>query len=381
MTTNLRKETKIVYNYLYQISTRNAWRRKRPKSFKFLNEFIPESKQYLSKEHMDHLMGMDEVEALIPPQMPKQKKRKQMDELVPFDLEYQQTFPEFSILSPSQPRFVELHLHLEGTINKNTLWELYKTKSDKNELDPSISFDTKHDLLSHIQSPIPPELGANDMFYDKHRFLCEILRGDYEAIERVAYELCERQFRNKVYYTEIRFNPYLLCPSFHSTMSNAIALNEFDEAIAANEFMHDWNESKIDEELHMVIEAVINGLQRGCKQYNIKIYPLLSCLRNRPDLSVKLVDLAFEYRDLRNNECHIVGVDLFGAHELRYHSRLHHHIFAKCRALGINRTVHCGDSFDAHGLGLLNAIHGLNPQRIAYTIASKLPKHYLASDL
>eukprot|EP01083_Nonionella_stella_P007663 22051_1 len=116
-------------------------------------------------------------------------------------------------------------------------------------------------------------------------------------------------------------------------------------------------------------------------KHTVKIYPLLSCLRNRPDLSVKLVDLAFEYRDLRNNECHIVGVDLFGAHELQYHSRLHHHIFAKCRALGINRTVHCGDSFDAHGLGLLNAIHGLNPQRIAYTIASKLPKHYLASDL
>lgn len=83
-------------------------RRKAHKSFKFIDEFIPEAKHYLTKEHMDRLLKMTEVEDPIPPQLPKQQPMKLLEEPIPEHIEYQQSFPEFSILCPSQPRFVEL---------------------------------------------------------------------------------------------------------------------------------------------------------------------------------------------------------------------------------------------------------------------------------
>ena len=258
-------------------------------------------------------------------------------------------------------------------MNKETLWSLYKSKQLSSTNHNLPSFNNAHHLLAHIQSPISADSNMSDKFYEKDRFLCEILRGNYEGIERVAYELCQRQSKNKVYYSEVRFNPYLLCSSFHTSMSTAIALNEFDEVISAN----DYGDSAMDKELRMVIESVINGLTRGCAEYDIKISPIISCLRYRPDLSAKLIELAFEYRDLSNNGCHIVGMDLFGGDELQYHSRLHSYVFKRCKVLGLNRTVHCGDSFNANGLGLTNTIHQLGPERIAYCVASKMQKHIL----
>lgn len=254
-----------------------------------------------------------------------------------------------------------------------TLWNLYEMKKSTENDQQLFPFDNIYDLMDHIQSPLSTETNESDIFYDKHRYLCEILRGNYDGIERVAYELCKRQFDNKILYSEVRFNPYLLCKSFSTDMSSAIALNEFDEVVTIN----NPNNDEMDKELRMVIESVIKGLQRGTKQFNIKISPIISCLRYRPDLSSKLIELAFEYRQLRNNKCHIVGMDLFGGNELRYHSRLHWNVFKKCKIFGLNRTVHCGDSFSKNGLGLLNTIHQLGPERIAYSIASKMPKHIL----
>ena len=259
-------------------------------------------------------------------------------------------------------------------MTQKTLWDLFEMKKSNQSTNNTLfAFDMIHELLQSIQSPLSSKTNQSDIFYEKHRYLCEILRGNYEGIERVAYELCKRQYENKVYYTEVRFNPYLLCESFDTDMRSAIALNEFDEIVTADQ----PNNDTIEQELRNVIESVINGLQKGCQEYNIKISPIISCLRYRPDLSDKLIELAFEYRDLQNNKCHIVGMDLFGGNELRYHSRLHQNVFKRCKVLGLNRTVHCGDSFNENGLGLLNTIHQLGPERIAYSIAAKMPKHIL----
>ena len=114
---NIGKEIKNKSQCLYNISKRNrraikingvTKRRVKRKTFKFLDEFIPSSKKYLSPEHMKHLIGMTEVEDPIPPQMPKRLPKKIIQKYTPQNVQYQQTFPEFSILSPSEPRFVEL---------------------------------------------------------------------------------------------------------------------------------------------------------------------------------------------------------------------------------------------------------------------------------
>ena len=116
---NISMESKNSCKYLYNISVRHSRaksikvngvtkRRLGRKSYKFLNEFIPKSQKYLTDEHMNHLLGMTEVEAPIPPQMSKLLPKKVIQEYVPQIVPYQQTFPENSILSTDQPRFVEL---------------------------------------------------------------------------------------------------------------------------------------------------------------------------------------------------------------------------------------------------------------------------------
>ena len=148
----------------------------------------------------------------------------------------------------------------------DTLWDLYQSKCSKSTNSNLPEFQNVDTLLDHIQYPPSSQCDEGDLFYDKHRFLCEILRGNYDGIERVSYELCRRQFENAVYYTEVRFNPHLLCESFHST-ADAIAYGEFGDIVSANDF----NQNDIDYELRTVIESVINGLQRGCNEFGIKV--------------------------------------------------------------------------------------------------------------
>lgn len=46
-------------------------------------------------------------------------------------------------------------------------------------------------------------------------------RGDKDAIEQVAYELCEDEAQNGVIYFEARYSPHLLCNTVKNTAANS----------------------------------------------------------------------------------------------------------------------------------------------------------------
>ncbi|KAH9374241.1 hypothetical protein HPB48_005561 [Haemaphysalis longicornis] len=79
-------------------------------------------------------------------------------------------------------------------------------------------------------------------------FIC---RGDLEAIERIAYELCEDQARDAVAYFETRFSPHL----FASEEKNVTP--------------------------GLVIQAVSRGLERGQADFNIKARSILCAVLSR----------------------------------------------------------------------------------------------------
>lgn len=49
----------------------------------------------------------------------------------------------------------------------------------------------------------------------------KICRGDKDAIERVAYELCEDEAQHGVVYFEARYSPHLLCNTVKNTAANS----------------------------------------------------------------------------------------------------------------------------------------------------------------
>uniref|UniRef100_A0A1I7YPV6 adenosine deaminase n=1 Tax=Steinernema glaseri TaxID=37863 RepID=A0A1I7YPV6_9BILA len=74
--------------------------------------------------------------------------------------------------------------------------------------------------------------------------ICVLLSGDKEAIERIAYELCEDQHNNGVIYFEARYSPHFLCNTVPHHVSNG---NGVEEKLCPRG----------------VIEAVKRGLDRG----------------------------------------------------------------------------------------------------------------------
>ena len=91
------------------------------------------------------------------------------------------------------------------------------------------------------------------------------LSGDLEAIERIAYELCEDQARENVCYFEVRYAPQYL--SNTSKYLDQIPLPEdHPDAVTPD----------------MVVQAINRGLKRGQEQFDIKARSILCCIRNFP---------------------------------------------------------------------------------------------------
>ena len=84
-----------------------------------------------------------------------------------------------------------------------------------------------------------------DIFYDKHRYLCEILRGNYEGMERVAYELANDNLIIKWLFESDLI--IFIMRVISSRYGSAIALNEFDEVVTVNNL----NNEQMDKELKM----------------------------------------------------------------------------------------------------------------------------------
>jgi len=128
------------------------------------------------------------------------------------------------------------------------------------------------------------------------------------ALERVAYEFLEDMAADGVIYAEVRFAPH-----FHT----AAGLG-----------------------LDGVMTAVLRGLRRGRADFGVQFGLIVCALRNEsPELSIKLVELALEYR-----EQHCVGFDLAGE-EAGHPAKEHIRAFQLAKRMNFSITIHAGESF------------------------------------
>ncbi|KAH7978154.1 hypothetical protein HPB49_004691 [Dermacentor silvarum] len=131
---------------------------------------------------------------------------------------------------------VELHLHLDGSVRLETIWEL----AHKKKIDLGCSSIAA--LRWRLQKV---ESSSLKDFLDRFAIFMPTIVGDLVAIERIAYELCEDQAREGVAYFEARYSPHLLASK--------------DNCVTPA----------------LVIQVVSRGLERGEHDFGVKARSIL----------------------------------------------------------------------------------------------------------
>ncbi len=195
---------------------------------------------------------------------------------------------------------VLLHEHLDGGLRPATVLELAR-EAGYDEL-PS---DEPRALADWFFAGAAR--GSLPQYLEGFRHTIAVMQ-TADALDRVAYEFVEDMARENVVYAEVRFAPHL--------------------------------HTKKGLGLDAVMLAVLGGLQRGARDFDVGTGLIVCALRNEsPDFSKQLVELAFAYRE---QGC--VGFDLAGE-EAGNPAKEHLVAFQLAKLKNFAITIHAGESF------------------------------------
>lgn len=216
---------------------------------------------------------------------------------------------------------VDLHRHLDGNIRAQTIWELAK----KNEI--KLPVDTLDEFIPYVQI----QGAESDLlaFLKKLDWGVAVLK-TLEDVKRIAYENVQDAFNAGIHYAELRFSPYY------------ISMN------------HDLDVS-------LVVKAIIEGVNEGIKDYDIKInlIGILSRTFGVEKCQLELEAL-LEYKNA------LVAIDLAGD-EYNFPGEMFESHFKQARAAGLNITVHAGEA--GGSASMYQAINKLKATRIGHGVA------------
>ena len=217
----------------------------------------------------------------------------------------------------------ELHLHLDGSLRPETVWELAKEQGIR--LPAESAEEVKYKM------EVPEDCRTLEEYLERFDLpLLVLQRAD--AIERVTYELVEDLAKEGVDYAEIRFAPQL-------SVNGGLTQDE-------------------------VVEAAIRGAERGMKTYpEIRVGLILCCMRGADNeaLNMQTVETAKKY--LGPVVC---AVDIAGAEGL-FPTENFAPVFAKVREYGIPMTIHAGE---AAGPDSMKTALSFGTKRIGHGVAA-----------
>jgi adenosine deaminase len=195
---------------------------------------------------------------------------------------------------------VLLHDHLDGGVRPQTVIDLAKEyKYDKLPThDPGELAEWFHRGANR---------GSLPLFLEGFEHTCGVMQTE-EALERIAYETLEDMKNDGVVYLETRFAPVLHLQKGLDT--------------------------------HKVVRAVLRGLERGKKDFNVHYGVIICAMRNMdPSVSHEMAELAVDFRTRG-----VVGLDLAGE-EGGYPPKKHVEAFHYIQRENFNITVHAGEAF------------------------------------
>lgn len=214
---------------------------------------------------------------------------------------------------------VDLHCHLDGALRVSTILDLgekHKVKLPAYDLE---------ELKKFVQ--VPSSCRSLSDFLKCFEFFYEVLKSP-EAMERVAYELCEDAAKENIRYLEVRYAPSLQ-DSAKFSMEDSV-------------------------------RAVIRGLTSGRKKFNVGWGIILCIFRSHSEaIAVKTVRMADRMR-----EKGVVAIDLAGD-EAKYPVDLYRESFQLARQKKIPITCHAGEADGPESIW--NAIC-LGAQRIGHGV-------------
>lgn len=220
-------------------------------------------------------------------------------------------------------KLIELHLHLDGSLRPETVWELAKEQNIKL---PANTVDEVRD-----QMQVPEDCRTLEEYLTRFDLPLLVLQ-TREALERAAFELTEDLAKEGVTYAEIRFAPQL---SIKGGMTQEQA-----------------------------VEAAIEGVKRGMEQYpSIRVGLILCCMRgeDNEEWNLQTVETAKKY--LGDVVC---AVDIAGAESL-YPTDRFAPVFEKVREYGLPSTIHAGE---AAGPESMKTALAFGAKRIGHGVAA-----------
>lgn len=220
-------------------------------------------------------------------------------------------------------KMIELHLHLDGSLRPETVWELAKEQGV--ELFARSAGEVKDKM------EVPEDCKTLEEYLERFDLPLMVLQ-KADALERVTFELTEDLAKEGVTYAEIRFAPQL-------SINGGLTQDQ-------------------------VAEAAIRGAKRGMEAYpQIRIGLILCCMRGDKNekLNLDTVETARKY--LGDVVC---AVDIAGAESL-FPTELFAPVFAKVREYGIPMTIHAGE---AAGPDSMRTALSYGTKRIGHGVAA-----------
>ncbi|MDP8232261.1 MAG: adenosine deaminase, partial [Candidatus Zophobacter franzmannii] len=212
----------------------------------------------------------------------------------------------------------DLHVHLDGSVRISSLLEMAEERNiklpthDAEELRKLVSCDDTCESLDE---------------YLQGFHIINLVLQDREALYRAAYELAEDAAEENIRYIEVRYSPIL----------------------------HTQKGMKLTD----ISDAVIDGLSKAEKDFNIKTGVIICGIRNmEPETSDLLAKLAIMYKNRG-----VVGFDLAGA-EYNNPAIDHESAFRLALKNNLNITIHAGEAYGPDSIH--QALHYCGTHRIGH---------------
>ena len=194
---------------------------------------------------------------------------------------------------------VELHDHLDGGLRIPTILELAQEQCI------TLPADDEQSLYDYFVRGTRQK--SLSLYLEPFAVTTSVMQTK-AALTRVAYEAVEDLAREHVVYAEVRFAPIL-----HT--AGGLSLDE-------------------------VVQAVLDGIQKGTRTFAIHIGLLLCAMRNQDAaISRQIAELAVAFADRG-----VVGFDLAGD-EIGHPPKDHLDAFQYIRNQNFNITIHSGEAF------------------------------------
>ncbi|MBM4403119.1 MAG: adenosine deaminase [Candidatus Cloacimonetes bacterium] len=212
----------------------------------------------------------------------------------------------------------DLHVHLDGSVRIETIIDLAK----------------KHNIT--LPETDPEKLrkiiccGADCKSLDDYLrgfHIVNLVLQNREGLKRAAYELAEDAAAENIRYMEVRYSPIL----------------------------HTDGGMKLTK----ISEAVIDGLKKAERDFNIKTGVIICGIRNMdPTTSLKLAELAIAFKNKG-----VIGFDLAGG-EYNHPAKDHKDAFDLALRNNLNITIHAGEAYGPESIH--QAIHYCGTHRIGH---------------